>query len=341
MVACPAAGRRNRGAPAPFLLAPLVGALVVGTARWSLSFAAGLRDQGARGSLLARSALNYDEPIRRRDGFVQENMQRWIKQQTVVVKREMGVRGDSDTEKAQERKAAYLKKLGLGNKIAGALGPKPAWHLEHVRAGDVLEGFFSHPDIDGGDRLDLSFTATSDTAGTWSSEKGGFENDVEIRQDFPIAFEAGPQQDMDMTSYIFNKFNMKWRDFEKSPYPTADELEHISLKGMQMWFKQVAEVEGFPDEETFASSCADASKGMSKEEFLDFIRADDPDYIKNTFANVFTGRRMNLVDAGEGQLVFDGDFTKEAENHIFGYVTFAGRPGGTFELILRKEQAKA
>ena len=26
-------------------------------------------------------------------------------------------------------------------------------------------GFFSHPDIDGGDRLDLSFTATSDTAG--------------------------------------------------------------------------------------------------------------------------------------------------------------------------------
>jgi len=330
MVGCPAAGRRNRGAPSPLLLVPLVGAAVLGTARWSLSFvASGLRGQGARGSLLARHALeSYDEPIRRRDGFVQENMQRWIKQQVTLVKKQEGV-STLDAEKAAEKKAAYLAKLGLGDKLKD-VGPKPLWHLAHIRGGDVLEGFFSHPEIQGGDRLDLAFKAKSDTAGTWTSEKGGFENDVELRQDFPIAFEEGPKQDMDMTAYIFHKFNMQWRDFD-GPYPTADELEHLSLKGMRMWFKQVAEVEGFPSEEDFAAACADPAKGMTKEEFQEFILGDDPEYIASTFKSIFTGRRVHFVDSKEG-LLLDGDFQKEAVNHVFGYVTVGGRPGGTFEL---------
>lgn len=258
-------------------------------------------------------------------------MQRWIRQQVTVLKREEGVRQDANTAAAAEKKAAYLRKLGLADKVKAATAIAP-WDIGHVAPGDVFQGFFEHPDINGGDRMDISFEVTSDSEGSWSSERAGFDADVTIRQDFPLTFEQGPERDLDLASYIFHKFNMKWRDFE-GPYPTTDELEYLQLPGMQLYFKFVAEVDGFPDEGTFRESCADPDKGMTKAEFLDFIKSDDPEYIEKTFMNIFTGRRIKIED---GELTLDGDFQKEALNHIFGYVSFEGRPGGTFELVLKK-----
>jgi len=326
-----AAGRVSRRVALPSLCAVLLVATVL-RSRLFTSFVSGSpRGLSVRGGHLARDASKYDEPILRRDPFVQENMQRWIGQQVKLARREEGIRQDDDADKAAARKAAYLQRLGLGDKIQAA-GSKPAWHLDHIKAGDRFEGYFSHPDLSRGDRLDLTFVATSDTEGTWSSEKAGFEQDVTIRQDFAITFDQGPERDMDLTSYIFHKFNMQWRDFD-GPYPSADDLEYLSLKGTQLWFKYVAEVDGFPSEEDYRASCADPDKGMTKEEFLQFIKEDDPEYIDNTFLNVFTGRRINLFDS---DLLLDGDFQKEAINHIYGYASYEGKPGGLFELILRR-----
>ncbi|CAE7380246.1 unnamed protein product [Symbiodinium pilosum] len=261
-------------------------------------------------------------------------MQKYIGQQLRLVKRQEAGGFSNPTE----RKQLYLKKLGLDKK-AEELDQKklrPAWHLPHIVAGDKFVGNFQHPDLFRGEQVDLKFTATSDTEAQIFSKRGDIDDIVNFKQDFPIAFEPGEQKDQDMTAYTFHKFNEQWRDF-KQPLPTDEECQHISLPMLQLFFKQVAGVEDFPSEGEYAENCADATKGMTREEFLKYLREESPDYLEKSFPGVFTGRRFQFSD---GRLAFDGDFQIQGDNLIYGFVTLAGAPGGTFslELVVKKKE---
>lgn len=272
------------------------------------------------------AALSAYEPIHRRDPTVNANMQKWITQQLKVLKRsEAGGWSASEQQKLQ-----YLAKLGLADKIKDRSKKKP-WHLNHIKAGDVFVGFLQHPDLNGGERVDLEIVATSETEGTWTSSKGGFSSSVTVKQDFPITWEQGPQRDMDIATYIFHKYNAGWRDFSK-PVPAPSDMERLSLKGMRLFFLQVAQAENFPEESDYNEACADPNLGMTREEFINYIKSEDPTYLDVTFDTIFTGRRIRLFDE---DLALDGDFQKEADNLIYGYAQLNGAKGGTFELELK------
>jgi len=273
-------------------------------------------------------------PILRRDPTDNANMQRWISQQVRLVRRQAGVREQDTADKMAARKAAYLAKLGLGDKAKEVKEAKPRpWHLDHMVEGDVFKGTFQHPTINLGSAVDVLLTVTSPTTGTWKSVKGDFEADVQIDQDFPIAHEKGEARNEAMAAYIFNKFNAGWRSFGK-PMPSAEELEYLSLGGMRMFFKQVAEVDNFPEEADFNEGAADPEKGMTKAEFLKYILDEDPEYLEGSFPNVFTGRRVRV---GDEDLLLDGDFQPEAPGWIFGYAYIEGKGGGSFNLELVKK----
>jgi len=241
-------------------------------------------------------------------------------------------RGLPETDADLKKKAAYFAKLGLANKFVDP-ATIPPWHLNHLSPGDVFEGTFEHPEMYGGEKMDLTLTVSSPTQGKIESDKGKIEETVEIMQDFPIAFEPGEARTLDQAHYIFCKFNSGWRDFD-GPLPAEEEcFSHLTHGMLQLWFEQATQVAGFPSEAEFRESAADPDKGMTMEEFLKYTTGEDPEYLDKTFKGIFTGRRIQLT---EDDMEFDGDFVPDATGSIFGYMLFKGREGGQFEISLRK-----
>lgn len=232
------------------------------------------------------------------------------------------------------RRNRYLEQMGLLDKLKKQR-EKPPWHLNHLKAGDKFVGWIEHPDVSKGERCDLELVVTSTTEGEWESRRGDFASTVDINQDFPISYQAGPEKDEDMVNYIFHKFNKKWRNFD-GPKPELSEMEYLGLSGLRLFFNLVAEVEGFPEEADFNQACADPSKGMTKAEFLKYIKGEDETYLDMTFPSIYTGRRVNFA-ANDFEL--DGDFVLEAEGVILGYARYMDRAGGTFSLeLVRREK---
>lgn len=257
-------------------------------------------------------------------------LQRWVGQQLRLFTRESGLREKETEDSAAKRKARALARYGLINKAEEIAKnnqqPKPAWHIPHMVEGDTFKGTMEHPDFNRGESTDFTLTLTSATEGLLSSPKADFEEKVQVKQDFAIPFERGAERDSAMLAYVFNKFNINWRRFDV-PVPT--ELEYLSLQGLRLFFLQVAEVQGFPEESEFQKSVADPAKGMTKAEFKSFVLDEDPEYLEKTFKAIYTGRRMNVV----GQAMqLDGDFQDAAKGCIFGFGTFNGKEGGQFNL---------
>lgn len=274
-----------------------------------------------------RTARCAYEAICRRYPQQNDGVQRFVSQSARLWKRQRNLPTD---DKMEKKKAAYLAKLGLAGRVKDK-NAEPAWHLEHMSEGEVFEGYFSHPDVYTG-RAELTLTVTSPKQGSLQSNKAEIDFDADIRQDFPIAHEVGSEaRNRDMAAYIFSKFNSQWRSFEEA-YPLAEDLQYLSLVGLRTFFKQVAKVEDYPPESEFNDSCADPSKGMTLDEFLKYTLSEDPAYIEQSFPAVYTGRRVQF----EGDsLMFDGDFVKDCEGAIFGYVSYKGKAGGVFELQLK------
>lgn len=273
----------------------------------------------------------YDT-ILRRDPTMNGNMQRFIKQQLKLVYRQTG--GQTGGGGDDERKWETLKRLGLADKIKK---PRP-WHLDHLKPGDIYRGWFEHPGVNKGDRVKIELVVSDDDVkvGTWKSEDGMSlkPESVKISQDFPVETEKGMQRNKDIAAYLFHKFNMKWRDF-RNPLPSGEELEHIDLRGLRIFFDQVAQVE-YPSEEEFNEVCSDPSKGMHMSEFLDWIMADQPDYLEETVIGFYTGRRFRVTD---GDLQLDGDFQDDVPGLIAGYAEFQGAGEGLFVLQLAANEA--
>lgn len=297
----------------------------------SNAFAGGSVGSPRFDTLVARPAY---KPILRRDPTMNKELQTWMRQQLRLVKRQEAG-GFSNTV---DRKKLYLKKLGLDKK-AEELDQKqlrPPWHLKHIVPGDKFVGSFQHPDLFGGEACDLTFETTSETEANIFSKRGDLDDTVSLQQDYPIAFESGEQKDNDMVAYTFHKFSEKWRDFEL-PMPSEEECQHLTLPMLQLFFTQVAGVDDFPSASEFAENCADPSKGMTREEFLAYLRAESPDYLEKSFPGYYTGRRMRFTD---GKLVFEGDLQEIGDNLIYGFLSFDGKPGGTFsiELVVKKKK---
>ncbi|CAL1133062.1 unnamed protein product [Cladocopium goreaui] len=295
----------------------------------SRAFVGGSSTASSTGSLVVMHAY---KPILRRDPILNKELQTWMRQQLRLVKRQEAG-GFSNTV---DRKKLYLQKLGLDKK-AEELDQKqfrPPWHLKHVVAGDKFVGTFQHPDLYRGEVLDLTFEASSDTEANIFSKRGDLDDTVTLQQDYPIAFESGEQKDNDMAAYTFHKFNAKWRDFD-GPMPSEDDCQYLTLPMLQKFFNQAAGVEGFPTADEFAENCADSSKGMTKEEFLAYLRAESPDYLEKSFPGIYTGRRLRFTD---GKLIFDGDYQEIGDNLIYGFISFDGKPGGTFSMELTKKK---
>lgn len=285
---------------------------------------------GHRAGRVARFSYN---PINRRDPNDQKNLQKWILQALRLEKRQQA----GGVTPTLAKKQAYLRSLGLFEK-ADALSKGidgPAWHIPHMVAGDVFEGNFDHPNLKAGQSLDLTLTVTSPEEGVLESRRGGFQKTVYLSQDFPIPHEPGPEKDEAMIRWVFHKYNPVWRSFDETP-PQDEDMQHIPLRMLQIFFEQATEVEGFPSEEEFKQNCADPEKGMSRAEFYSFLNDEDPEYLGNTFPSIYNGRRLQIYDQN---LFFDGDFqvprTELAgENLILGFVSFDDVGGGTFKLEL-------
>lgn len=259
------------------------------------------------------------KPILRRDPKVNENLQKFVQLQVKLSQRQAGIRQQSAAR-------ARLAKLGLLDKIKSV--NTGLWHDGHPAVGDVFTGFWSHPE-DSDDmeiRNPVEITITGEGEAKWK-EVEDFGT-AKFQSDFSI------KDDRDRAMYVFNKFNPVWRDFTKPP-PVGEELEHISLDGLRIYFSQVAKVQGFPSEDDFKKNCADPSKGMTMDEFITWLAADDPAYLSRTFSDVYTGRRIRFETKDVGKyIVMDGDFQNDAEGIIIGYMELDGDKGGTFNLKL-------
>lgn len=291
------------------------------TAAFSTTF--GLRQASSRTGLIARSAY---ATIQRRDYETNEKLKRWVRQQIRLNQRqEAGGAALNDAARA-----AYLQKLGLGDKIKAAKAKQP-WHLNHMKAGEVYVGFIEHPDVRAGMRTDIALTVQSPTQGMLECPRANFEGSVDIEQDFPITFEPGEQRDQDIAAYIFQKYNNKWRDFEGA-IPVDADMQHLSLPELQLFFFQVAEVKNFPPEDVFREACSDPEKGISRADFLKFIKDQDPEYLETLFSTYHTGRRFRLI----GDVIeLQGDFHPDEDGFIHGYGKLEGKPGAAFMLELK------
>jgi len=229
------------------------------------------------------------------------------------------------SEKGEAKRAAYLAKLGIKPKK-----PKK-WDVEHMAPGDKYGGYAEHPDFG---RIDLKVTIDAAGVATWSSSKGNFADEVvEVVQDHSIADEQDQEQrKKDIAAYVFSKFNFAWRDYaiNNAPMPTKEDVEYLDLPGMQLWFLQVASVEGYPSEEEYKAGCTDPSKGMSIDDFVKFV-SEDPTYLDVTFPSFYTGRRIRIFDS---KLQLDGDFSEKTQGNIIGFANYRGAPGGEFLLTL-------
>ncbi|CAE8594897.1 unnamed protein product [Polarella glacialis] len=280
----------------------------------------GLRDE----RLVALSAYRA---IQRRDSITNTNLQKWVGQQLKLEKRQSAGASGTGVSVSDEKRNAYLAKLGLANKIAPKV-EEGAWHLNHIAPGDVLEGWFEHPSSG---RVDLTYTAETETRGVMTSTRGTFESEATLEQDFPIAYEEGEQQDQDMTAYVFMKFNELWRNFD-APMPDESVYDRLSFKGIQTFVNQVTEVPNYPTDDDYQKACAEPDQGMTKSEFLTFLRAEDQQWLSSSFKGVFTGRRLRIKSS-----LFDmeGDFMNDLPM-IFGFGVLEGKPGGSWKLELKR-----
>lgn len=243
--------------------------------------------------------------------------------------------GGDDEE--QNRRKEKLIKLGLAHKVAEMDAARP-WHIEHAREGDVFKGWFEHPALLRGARInvELEITKTIDggAKGKWSAESDGKRVPVTesftMQQDFAIEPDAGEKRQLDITSYLFQKFNMYWRAWKDKPVPKAEEMDHLSFVGCRTFFNQVAQVE-YPDQEEFMKVCADPETGMTKKEFQDWVLEDEPTYLDDTVVGFYTGRRVKFTD---GDIVLDGDFQDKAKGFIIGFANYKGEGEGIFALQL-------
>jgi len=229
-------------------------------------------------------------------------------------------------------KVAKLRSLGLFEKAdeleANILAKrKVAWHLNHPAVGEVWEGYLDHPDLQGGARVDIALVLdqTDPSKAMMSSVAGGFEGPVDVQPDFPISADY-PQRLEDMTAYMFMKMNPIWRDFEQA-VPSDEDCSRLPLFALRAFFAQVSVDNDvvYPSVEEFDKVCAEPAKGMSREEFVKWVLADDPNYMESAFPKVDTGRRIQI---SEEDFVLDGDFQEEAPGYIVGFVDFQGNPGG-------------
>jgi len=231
-----------------------------------------------------------------------------------------------------QRKLAYLEKLGLKDKLYSKLIKAP-WHHGRLKQGDMLSGYFNHPNVGLGemDNFDLGLKMLTADEGLLVSLKGKLERKVSVLQDYEITFERGPQRDMDLASYIFCKVNRKWRDPE-FPYPKPEDITRLSAPEVRRFFGLINEFRGkeYPTDAEFNEICADPKTGMTKEEFLGITVGQDPDFLEDNLPKYFGGRRIWIRDS---LFEFDGDFADDSEN-IFGYTTYQGEPSGTFVLEL-------
>lgn len=279
----------------------------------------GSRLRNQRDGGVGREAVKQ---ILRRDPLVNENMQRFVKLNLKVTKRQVGTR-------QRDAAMARLAKLGLADKIQVSSG---IWHDKHPAVGDVYSGYYTHPD-DSDDmevRTPVEITITGEGTADWK-ENEDFGK-ATFQSDFAII------DDRDRAMYLFNKFNLQWRDFSK-PVPTPEELEYVSLSGLRKFFEQVASVQGFPSEEEFSGACADPSKGMTLDEFLAWLAADDPAYLSKTFKDIYTGRRIRFETEETGRyIVLDGDFQNDVDGVIIGYMELEGKTGGSFNVKLTAQK---
>mmetsp|Transcript_51829 Transcript_51829/g.168453 ORF Transcript_51829/g.168453 Transcript_51829/m.168453 type:complete len:322 (+) Transcript_51829:50-1015(+) len=304
----------------------VVAAAVVAFRHGSEGFVAG-QPRGSSACVQGRTALSAYGPVCRRDPQKFDAHERAVSAQLKYWRRQRKI-PESDAAAAAKKK--YLVSLGLGAKMQDNTG-RPPWHLTSMVAGQQYFGLLAHPIVTQGNQVDLSLSVNSPTEGELDAKAGQF-NDVKIMQDFPIAFE-GEQRTKDQVAYIFCKYNMKWRDFD-GDLPKEEEMQYLSFQGLQLWFAQAVGVPDYPPQEEFDKSCADPSKGMSKEEFMKYTLDDNPTYIEQTFKRIYTNRRVQLI---EGDLILDGDFSEDAPGAIFGLAYLKGDQGkpGNFALTLR------
>jgi len=262
-------------------------------------------------------------PILRRDPTVQSSMQRFIAGMEKGDLRASGMGVGEVSDKGRKKKEAYLARLGIKPKKLGE------WDVNHMQPGDKFAGTVEHPELG---KVDIKVEIGEGGKAEWVSTKGEFDESAEVVQDHPVEQEPGDQRNRDIAAYIFSKFNYDWRDFD-GPMPTKEDVAHIELAGLQLWFRQVASVDGYPTEEEYNEAVTDKSKGMSLDDFLKFIVGEDPEYLDKTWDTVFTGRRLRIFSS---VLELDGDFSKKTQGNIYGFATYKGEPGGEFNLALVK-----
>merc|ERR1711874_422989 len=101
-----------------------------------------------------------------------------------------------------------------------------------------------------------------------------------------------------------------------------------------MFFKIVAKVEDYPPKDEFEGAASEPDKGLTIEEFLNYLQADEPDYLDQCFIGVFTGRRLQFAD---GSFELFGDFVPQSQGAILGFAYYNGMEDGTFGLQLQEE----
>eukprot|EP00403_Amphidinium_massartii_P039746 CAMPEP_0178451958 /NCGR_PEP_ID=MMETSP0689_2-20121128/43973_1 /TAXON_ID=160604 /ORGANISM="Amphidinium massartii, Strain CS-259" /LENGTH=331 /DNA_ID=CAMNT_0020077601 /DNA_START=110 /DNA_END=1105 /DNA_ORIENTATION=- len=281
------------------------------------SLAARLQSRGEQ-RLLSLSRNAYP-PLIQRPMEVESKIRRWNARQLKL-----------ETRQAASQKAKrYLQMRGITLDRS-----KKAWHLEHPRQGDIYTGYFQHPSFEGDERVEVTVKVISDEEGEWEAERVGFRGPVEIKTDFPVRTdEAGTPESLDVASWLFQRYNKRWRKFSEGP-PSEEELSRMTLDNLRFFFEKVAQTENFPDEDTYRKACADPDAGMTPEEFIAWLAQDDPSWMASAYSEVKTPRKIRIYDE---DLMLDGDMIDTVPGLILGYAWYNDKPEGNFVLRLKEE----
>lgn len=315
--------QRRRCLRTPVALAALVVAVVTVTRGGFAAFCSSFTASGANHatqSLVTRHSVVPYGPLVRRDSGVETSMQGFLKMQTKIDER---MASGGFTQKGKSRLIA----LGLADKVAAMEAP---WHEKHIVPGDQFQGFFMHPNFEGGNKVEVAIVMNTPFTGSWEAVRGGeFEGPIEILQDHAITVAKGEERNQDMAAWVFSKYSRKWRNFG-APLPTPEELEYIDLPSLQYFFLAMASVDGYPPEEEYVAAIADPAKGMTRNEFINWLESQETGYLDKAFGEMYGTRRFQMRAGG---MVFDGDFLKP-QGRIAGYVEFNRKPGGQFQFTL-------
>lgn len=284
------------------------------------------RTAPATQSLVTRHSVVPYGPLVRRGSDVEASLQQYLTMQVKIDERQSS---GGFTEKGKNRLIA----LGLADKVAQMEAP---WHEKHIVAGDQFQGFFEHPNFEGGNKVEVAVVFDGPYTGSWEAVRGGeFEGPIEIIQDHAITVKKGPERNQDMAAWVFSKYSRQWRDF-RAPLPSPSQLEYIDLPSLQYFFLAMASVDGYPPEEEYVAAIADPAKGMSRDEFINWLESQETGYLDKAFGEMYGTRRFQMRAGG---IVFDGDFLKPF-GRIAGYVDFNGKTGGNFQLTLSNIQSE-